>query len=146
MFTSRQPRPLKLRDVSGGKGRPASSTPKVIGSWIGAAGDDDLASPVSMLREAIMAASRLEPQSRLTVVAGTLTGSPASRLAIRPRFRFSSPAPFALPKITSSTAAPSSLGLRSSRAVITYEARSSGRTPASAPLSRPNGVRTASYR
>ena len=69
------------------------------------------ASPVSMLREAIMVASRLEPQSRLTVVAGTLTGSPASRLAIRPRFRLSSPAPFALPKITSSTAAPSSLGV-----------------------------------
>ena len=61
-------------------------------------------------------------------------------------FRLSSPAPLALPKITSSTAAPSSRGLRSSRAVITYEARSSGRTPARAPLNRPNGVRTASYR
>jgi hypothetical protein len=77
------------------------------------------ASPVSMLREAIMAASRLEPQSRLTVVAGTVTGSPASRQAIRPRLRLSSPAPFALPKITSSTALPSIRGLRSSTAVIT---------------------------
>ena len=66
---------------------------------------------VSMLREAIMAASRLEPQSRLTVVAGTVTGSPVSRPAIRPRFRLSSPASFALPKITSSIAPPSRCGL-----------------------------------
>jgi hypothetical protein len=29
---------------------------------------------------------------------------------------------------------------------LTYDARSSGRTPASAPLNLPNGVRTASYK
>ena len=60
------------------------------------------ASPVSMAREAIIVASRLEPQSRFTVVAGTLTGSPASSTAIRPTLRLSSPAPLALPHTTSS--------------------------------------------
>ena len=50
----------------------------------------------------MIAASRLEPQSRLTVVPGTLDGRPASRVAIRATLRFSSPAPFALPNTTSS--------------------------------------------
>jgi hypothetical protein len=77
-----------------------------------------------------LAACGPTPHSRLTVVAGTVTGSPASRPAIRPRFRLSSPAPFALPKITSSITPPARCGWRSSRALITYEARSSGRTPA----------------
>ena len=59
------------------------------------------ASPDSTVREAIIAASRLEPHSRLTVVAGTEVGSPASSTAIRPTLRLSSPAPLALPHTTS---------------------------------------------
>ena len=60
------------------------------------------ASPVSMVREPMIAASREEPHSRLTVVAGTLTGRPASRTAIRPTLRLSSPAWLAQPQTTSS--------------------------------------------
>src|SRR5690349_24864435 len=63
------------------------------------------ASPDSTVREAAIAASRLEPHSRLTVVAGTETGSPASGTAIRPTLRLSSPAPLALPHTPSPTAA-----------------------------------------
>ena len=48
-------------------------------------------------RPAIAIASRLEPHSRFTVVPGTSTGSPASRTAIRPTLRLSSPAWLAQP-------------------------------------------------
>jgi hypothetical protein len=91
------------------------------------------ASPVSTARLASIAASRLEPHSRLTVAPGTLVGRPASRTAIRATSRFSSPAPFALPKIASSIAAGSRPGERATSARTTCAARSSGRTPASAP-------------
>lgn len=101
------------------------------------------ASPDSIVRLAVIAASRLDPHSRLTVVPGTLTGSPASSAAMRPTLRLSSPAPLALPHTTSSIAAGSRPGTRASVEVIAAAARSSGRTPASAPLKRPNGVRVA---
>lgn len=101
------------------------------------------ASPDSIVRLAAIAASRLEPHSRLTVVPGTLTGSPASSAAMRPTLRLSSPAPLALPHTTSSIAAGSRPGTLASVEVIAAAARSSGRTPASAPLKRPNGVRVA---
>ena len=52
-----------------------------------------------------MAASRLDPQSRLTVEPGTVVGSPASSPAIRATLRLSSPAPLALPRTISSTCA-----------------------------------------
>jgi hypothetical protein len=101
------------------------------------------ASPDSTAREPIIAASRLEPQSRFTVVAGTVTGSPESSTAIRPTLRLSSPAPLALPQTTS----PMSWGSRSGTVASTprsaVAARSSGRTPARPPLNFPNGVRTA---
>ena len=103
------------------------------------------ASPVSMVREALIAASRLDPHSRLTVEPGTDTGSPASSVAIRATLRLSSPAAFAAPKTTSSMSEGSSAGLRSATARSTVAARSSGRTGDSAPPKRPNGVRTASY-
>src|SRR3954452_20573768 len=48
------------------------------------------------------------------------------------------------PKITSSTASGSALGLRSKRALITCAPRSAGWTSARAPLRRPAAVRTAS--
>ncbi len=90
-----------------------------------------------------MAASRLEPHSRLTVLPGTAAGSPASSAAIRPMLRFSSPAPLALPHTTSSIAAGSSPGVCRSTPWIAAAARSSGRTSARAPLNLPNGVRVA---
>ena len=90
-----------------------------------------------------MAASRLEPHSRFTVVAGTLTGSPASSRAIRPTLRFSSPAPLAFPQTTSSIRSGSRSGVLPSKPDRAVAARSSGRTSASAPPSLPNGVRAA---
>ena len=101
-------------------------------------------SPSAICREPVIVASRLEPQSRFTVVAGTDTGSPASSPAIRATLRLSSPAPLALPSTISSTCAGSSSGLRSTTVRSTSAARSSGRVPASAPPYLPNGVRTAS--
>ena len=80
-----------------------------------------------------MAASRLDPHSRLTVVAGTLTGSPASRAAIRPTLRLSSPAPLALPRTTSSMRSASRPGALASRPRSAVAARSSGRTSARPP-------------
>ena len=102
------------------------------------------ASPQAIWREATIAASRLDPHSRFTVVAGTEVGRPASSTAIRATFRLSSPAPLALPSTTSSTCAPSSPGARSTSVRTTSAARSSGRTPDRAPPYRPKGVRTAS--
>ena len=101
------------------------------------------ASPDSTVRDARIAASRDEPHSRLTVVAGTETGSPASSTAIRPTLRLSSPAPLALPQTTSPISAGSSAGVLASRPVSAAAARSSGRTSARAPPKRPNGVRAA---
>lgn len=63
------------------------------------------ASPTAIWRAPIATASRPDPQSRFTVVAGTLTGRPASRAAIRATFRLSSPAWFAQPSSTSSISA-----------------------------------------
>jgi hypothetical protein len=91
------------------------------------------ASPLSTIRLACMAASSDEPQRRLTVVAGTLVGRPASSTAMRPTLRLSSPAWLASPKITSSIRAGSRLGSRASSSRTTWAARSSGRTPARPP-------------
>ncbi len=55
------------------------------------------ASPQRIVRAASASASRPEPQSRLTVAAGTSTGSPASSTAMRATLRLSSPAWFAQP-------------------------------------------------
>ena len=146
-FTSRQPRVVEtaVRSCAGNAFDGLGSThgARVIDSTPPASTRS--ASPVSMVREAIIAASRLDPQSRLTVVAGTPTPRPPSRVAIRATLRLSSPAPLALPSTTSSTSA-GSTSCRASSAVSAVAARSSGRTPARAPLKRPNGVRTPSYR
>ncbi len=101
------------------------------------------ASPTSIAREPCIAASREEPQSRLTVVAGTEVGSPASRTAIRPTLRLSSPAWFAHPQSTSATPAGSRSGTAASTPRSAVAARSSGRVPARAPPRRPKGVRAA---
>jgi hypothetical protein len=91
------------------------------------------ASPARTCRAAIATASSPEPHSRFTVVPGTSTGSPASSAAIRATLRLSSPAWFAQPRTTSSTAAQSTDGNRRVRAPTAWAARSSGRTVARAP-------------
>ena len=103
------------------------------------------ASPALIWREAMIAASREDPHSRLTVVPGIETGKPASSVPIRAMLRFSSPAPLALPNTTSSIRSTSSFGARFTDSLMTCAARSSGRTPARPEPNLPNGVRTASY-
>ena len=90
-------------------------------------------SPVLMARAATETASMLEPHKRFTVVPGTVCGRPASSSAMRATFRLSSPAWFAHPKITSSTALQSTEELRWTRALIGTAARSSVRTEANDP-------------
>ena len=90
-------------------------------------------SPVLIARAATEIASMLEPHSRFTVAPGTVCGRPASNSAMRATLRLSSPAWFAHPRITSSTALQSTEELRSIRALIGIAARSSARTEDSAP-------------
>jgi hypothetical protein len=61
------------------------------------------ASPDPTARAAWTIASPPDAQSRFTVTPGTVTGSPASRAAMRATLRLSSPAPLVSPRITSST-------------------------------------------
>jgi hypothetical protein len=67
------------------------------------------------------------------VLAGTVTGSPASKSAMRATLRLSSPAWLAQPKITSSSAFQSTWRLRAISAFSGTAARSSGRIEESAP-------------
>src|SRR4051794_11082717 len=147
-LTSRQPRVVETAVTS-----PAGKAREGLGSTHGALVIDSTppttttsASPDSTTREPIMAASSEEPQSRLTVVAGTETGRPASSTAIRPTLRLSSPAWLGQPQTTSPMASWSSPGALARTAFSAIAARSSGRTSASAPPNRPNGVRAAAYR
>ena len=95
-------------------------------------------------RAALATALIPDAQRRLTVSPGTVTGSPASSNAIRATFRLSSPAWFALPRMTSPIRAASSVGWRRSNSVITCAARSSARTSLSPPPMFPTAVRTPS--
>ena len=99
------------------------------------------ASPARTIWEASMIADIPEAHRRLTVRPGTESGYPASSQAIRATLRFSSPAPLALPRITSSTTPGSSIPARSRAARRVSAARSSGRTEESAPPYLPTGVR-----
>ena len=142
-LTSRQPSVVETSSVL-----PAGKARSGLGSTHGARVIDSTppvstmsASPVSIVREPIIAASSDEPHSRLTDVPGTETGRPANRDAMRATLRLSSPAPLALPSTTSSTS-PGSRSVRSRAVRSTPAARSSGRVLASAPPKRPNGVRT----
>ncbi len=83
-------------------------------------------SPAAMACAAATIADMPEPQRRLMVWPGTDIGSPASRTAIRPTLRLSSPAWLAAPRITSSMDA-GSIPVRSTTARMTWAARSSGR-------------------
>ncbi len=99
-LTMRQPSVVEYNSVC-----PAGNGRSDFGSTYGARVIDSTppatameASPTAMARAAWMTASRPEAQSRLTVTPGTEVGRPARRAAMRPTLRFSSPAPFALPK------------------------------------------------
>jgi hypothetical protein len=134
-FTIRQPSVVEC-SLSSSRGKPFS----LLSSTHGARDIDSTpptstidASPISISRLACIAASSDEPHRRLTVAAGTDVGRPASSAAIRPTFRLSSPAWLASPQMMSSTRSRSRSGERSSSALSAWAARSSGRTPASAP-------------
>ncbi len=91
------------------------------------------ASPARMARAAVPMASRPEPQSRLIVAAGTVSGRPESSTAMRATLRLSSPAWLAQPMYASSIASPGRPGTCAITARITCASMSSGRTALSAP-------------
>ena len=99
-FTSRQPRVVECR-VSCARVKPRSGFISTHGARLidsTPPATQIEASPTAIARFASTAASMPEPQRRLTVAAGTLVGSSASSTAMRATLRFSSPAPFVLPK------------------------------------------------
>jgi hypothetical protein len=89
-------------------------------------------SPATIEWHAPTTAERPEAQSRLTVTPATDSGRPASSAAIRATFRLSSPAWLAAPNQTSSICS-GGTPARATASPITSAARSSGRTPESAP-------------
>ena len=84
-----------------------------------------------------------DPHWRSIVVAGTDSGKPAARTALRPMFTAWSPTWLRQPMITSSMST-GSMSLRATSAFSTSAARSAGCQPESFPLRLPPGVRTAS--
>ena len=82
--------------------------------------------------QADVIAARPEAHSRFTVTPATESGNPASSAAMRATLRLSSPAWLAQPRWTSSISS-GGTPARSTAAAIATEARSSGRTPESAP-------------
>src|SRR6185312_8690307 len=144
-FTNRQPSVLSWTVTSprakASRALPITSGARVIDSTPPAMTRS--ASPVAMARAPSISACNPDPQRRLTVAPGTVTGSPAKSALMRATLRLSSPAWLAQPRITSSTVAGSAPARRTTSA-ITSAPRSSGRTSDSAPRCRPNGVRTAS--
>ncbi len=90
------------------------------------------ASPARIAWAASAIADIPDAHRRLTVIPGTSSGNPASSAAMRATLRLSSPAWLAAPRMTSSTADAGSPA-RSTAFATTSAARSSGRTPASAP-------------
>ena len=77
---------------------------------------------------------------------GTVFGNPESKAALRPMFIPWSPVCVAAAIATSSIAAGSTFGFRSSNPRIARTIRSSARVPAYIPPAFPKGVRTASTR
>ena len=90
------------------------------------------AAPDLIIWDAIVIADIPDAHSRLTVIPGTVSGYPLSSHAIRATLRFSSPAPLALPRITSSTSA-GSMPASSTTERMHSAAMSSGRTEDRAP-------------
>ncbi len=104
--------------------RVIDSTPPAIANSI---------SPARIACAAAPTALRPEAHRRLSVTPGIVSGSPASRSAMRATLRLSSPAWLAQPRNTSSSRDQSALGWRAIKALIGTVARSSARTLASAP-------------
>ena len=96
--------------------------------------------PERTIAVAMPIADMPEAQRRFTVMPGTVSGKPASSQAMRATLRFSSPAPLALPRMTSSTT-DGSMPASSITALMVRAARSSGRTEERAPPYLPTGVR-----
>ena len=131
-LTSRQPRVVDTAVTL-----PAGNAREGLGSTHGARVIDSTppatttsASPVSTSGRPVIAASSEEPHSRLTVVAGTDTGRPASSTAIRPTLRLSSPAWLAQPQTTSPIRPGRARAPWPARPERAIAARSSGRTSA----------------
>src|SRR6476619_8455749 len=101
-------------------------------------------SPARIAWKAMRIVCRLDAQNRLTVVPGTVSGSPASRATRRPRFMPCLSCGKPQPTITSTISARSRSGTCLSTASIAKAARSAGRASTSEPLrARPIGVRVA---
>ena len=90
------------------------------------------AAPDLIICEAMVIADMPDAHKRLTVMPGTVSGKPASSQAMRATLRFSSPAPLALPRMTSSTSA-GSIPAASTTDLMQSAAMSSGRTEDRAP-------------
>ncbi len=101
-------------------------------------------SPVRMRSAASATACTPEEQKRLMVIAGTVSGSPASSTPMRATFMPCSPSGIAQPTMTSAMSWGSSPGTRAMAALSTCASMSSGRTFLNMPRGAlPTGVRTA---
>src|SRR5437870_5620473 len=99
-------------------------------------------SPALMAWKAIRIDWRDEAQKRLTLVPGTVSGSPPSMAMLRAMFMPCSPTWLAAPMITSSTSAGATAGTLSMRVLMMKPPRSSMRASLSDPLkARPIGER-----
>jgi hypothetical protein len=117
-----------------------------IGTWLitsTPAATTTSAAPAMTAWAAKWAACWDEPHWRSTVVAGTASGQPAARTALRPTLTDWAPACMTQPMTTSSTI-PGSIPVRVTRADSVSAARSAGCHPDSLPLRLPPAVRTAS--
>ena len=118
--------PIGTRDIDS---TPEATTTSRCPAWIAAA--------------ALKAACIEEPHCLSTDVPHTVSGQPATSDDIRATFSACSPTWLTQPICTSSIS-PGSRSRRPTSPFRTCAASSSARTPASAPLRRPIGVRTAS--
>ncbi len=84
-----------------------------------------------------------EEQKRLMVMAGTLSGRPASSAPMRATFMPCSASGMAQPTTTSPISLASSPGTAATTLLNTWASMSSGRTLAKAPLRLATGVRVA---
>jgi len=105
-----------------------------------------ISAPPERIFSAAMAMDcRPELQKRLMVTAGTVSGRPARRAAMRAMLLPLSASGLAQPMMTSSIQAGSKSGMRPSKPRMAMAAKSSGRTVRSEPRGAlPTGVRTQS--
>ena len=100
------------------------------------------AQPATILDAPVASVCTPEEQKRFIVIAGTSTGMPARRAALRATFSPCSPSGIAQPMMMSSMVLGSSSGIRSRNAFINNPSRSSGRVCRRVPLiALPTAVR-----